>query len=157
MQISSKFPEKPRCSLYGVRSANLLKIYVEYQSRDFWDAAGSNEFSTLEGLTGWRWVQWGRRRSISLPRRVQRVRGAVYAALATGMGIKKPYDLSLNESCLQVCSIQISNCPRNVSDQIISWSIIYLSAWSMWEKKNPPVDLLKLWLLQSIFFPEYES
>lgn len=52
MQISSKFPEKPRCSLCGVRSANLLQIYVEYQSRDFWDAAGSDEFSTLEGLTG---------------------------------------------------------------------------------------------------------
>lgn len=52
MQISSKFPEKPRRSLCGVRSANLLQICVEKQSRDFWDAAGSDEFSTLEGLTG---------------------------------------------------------------------------------------------------------
>lgn len=52
MQISSKFPEKPWGSLCGVRSANLLQIYLENQSRDFWDAAGSDEFSTLEGLTG---------------------------------------------------------------------------------------------------------
>lgn len=49
MQLSSKFPEKPQCSLYGVKSANLLQIYLEHQSREFWDAAGCNEFSMLEG------------------------------------------------------------------------------------------------------------
>lgn len=45
-------------------------------------------------------MQWGRSRSVSLPRRVRRVRGAIDTALATGMGSKKPCELSLNESCL---------------------------------------------------------
>lgn len=69
------------------------------------------------------------------------------------MGNKKPCDLSLNESCLQVCSIQISNCPRNVlraNYQLIDNLSLCLKYV---RKKNPPVDLLKLWH----FFSEYES
>lgn len=72
-----------------------------------------------------------RQGAVSLPRRFKRVAGAMYTALATGMGSKKSHELSLNPhemGILSVCPIQ-SNCPRNVlrpNNQLVDNSSLHL-------------------------------